>query len=166
MALRGRALPTEPEGGGFVLPAIWALPEALEALARLAEAGLIRPLSAVPGRPQVSDIIRRVSAATGVSPAEIVGRRRQVTLVRPRHMACWLAQHATTLTLTQIAHQFGRRDHTTIMHACNRFAELRGRHPMWRDASDKLLRELTGDGQLRLVFDRSAQPDLDQSIST
>ena len=45
---------------------------------------------------------------------------RQQTLVRARGLAMLLARRKTNLSLKQIGKYFNRRDHTTVIHACNK----------------------------------------------
>ncbi|MGE0022491.1 MAG: helix-turn-helix domain-containing protein [Hyphomicrobium sp.] len=72
------------------------------------------PLARVP---LVSEILRAVSAASEVSVAEIVSDRRHRIFVMPRHIAMWIAFHATTRSLPEIGRRIGKRDHTSVLHA-------------------------------------------------
>jgi chromosomal replication initiator protein len=67
------------------------------------------------------DTIKRLTAATwGVSLNDLVSQRRDGPTVRARHVAIYLARQMTPYSLPQIAFHFGKRDHTTIMHAVKR----------------------------------------------
>lgn len=50
------------------------------------------------------------------------GRRRSIT--RPRQIAMALAKELTNHSLPEIGDAFGGRDHTTVLHACRKVAEL------------------------------------------
>ena len=50
------------------------------------------------------------------------GRRRSIT--RPRQIAMSLAKELTSHSLPEIGDAFGGRDHTTVLHACRKVAEL------------------------------------------
>ena len=50
------------------------------------------------------------------------GRRRSIT--RPRQIAMSLAKELTSHSLPEIGDAFGGRDHTTVLHACRKIAEL------------------------------------------
>ena len=39
-------------------------------------------------------------------------------------MAMYLAKELTNRSLPEIGHQFGGKDHTTVLHACRRVKEL------------------------------------------
>ena len=49
-------------------------------------------------------------------------RRREVT--GPRQIAMYLTREMTNLSLPQIGQVFGNRDHTTVMHGCDKIAGL------------------------------------------
>jgi chromosomal replication initiator protein len=68
-------------------------------------------------------------------------RSRQVT--RPRQVAMALAKELTEHSLPEIGDAFGGRDHTTVLHACRKVAELRGADNRIREDYQNLMRILT-----------------------
>lgn len=46
-------------------------------------------------------------------------------MARPRQLAMALAKELTNHDLPEIGDAFGGRDHTTVLHACRKIAELR-----------------------------------------
>ena len=50
--------------------------------------------------------------------------RRARAVARPRQVAMYLAKQLTPRSLPEIGRKFGGRDHTTVMHAVARVAEL------------------------------------------
>ena len=84
-------------------------------------------------------ILRVVSAEFGVSLPDLLSHRRMRTIARPRQIACWLAQHATTYSMPQIGDRLGNRDHTTILHAIRQIEELRAQDLALRERTDTLL---------------------------
>jgi chromosomal replication initiator protein len=50
--------------------------------------------------------------------------RRARAVARPRQVAMYLAKQLTSRSLPEIGRKFGNRDHTTVMHAVARVAEL------------------------------------------
>jgi chromosomal replication initiator protein len=46
-------------------------------------------------------------------------------VARPRQVAMALAKELTQLSLPDIGDAFGGRDHTTVLHACRKIADLR-----------------------------------------
>ena len=69
-------------------------------------------------------------------------RRRSVT--RPRQIAMSLAKELTTHSLPEIGDAFGGRDHTTVIHACRKIAELRESEARISEDYQNLTRMLTG----------------------
>jgi chromosomal replication initiator protein len=49
-------------------------------------------------------------------------RRKEVSL--PRQVAMYLIRQETEASLPQIGQQLGGRDHTTVLHACNKITSL------------------------------------------
>lgn len=88
----------------------------------------------------VADIIDQVAYETGVSPWDLRGQRRFASLFRPRCAVCWLARRLTSTSLPQIGALLGGRDHSSILNACRRAAELREQDPAFRRLTDRLLR--------------------------
>ena len=54
----------------------------------------------------------------------MLSKRRTRSVARPRQMAMALAKELTNHSLPEIGDAFGGRDHTTVLHACRRIAEL------------------------------------------
>jgi chromosomal replication initiator protein len=57
--------------------------------------------------------------------SELLSRRRNRSIARPRQLAIALAKELTNHSLPEIGDAFGGRDHTTVLHACRRIAALR-----------------------------------------
>lgn len=69
-------------------------------------------------RLDIDHILQIVREVTGITHAELRSPRRSRKLAWPRHLACWLlCKLRPDLSLPQIGHLMGGRDHTTIMHA-------------------------------------------------
>jgi chromosomal replication initiator protein len=61
-------------------------------------------------------------------------KKRTRNLARPRQIAMALAKELTQLSLPDIGDGFGKRDHTTVLHACRTIASLREKdHDLNRD---------------------------------
>ncbi len=75
--------------------------------------------------------------------AELLSARRTRTIARPRQVAMALAKELTTHSLPEIGAAFGGRDHTTVLHACRRIAELRDSDARINQDYNNLLRTLT-----------------------
>lgn len=52
--------------------------------------------------------------------AELNGKKRNRNIALPRQIAMYLCRELTDLSLPRIGKNFGGRDHTTVMHACDK----------------------------------------------
>ena len=57
--------------------------------------------------------------------ADILSKRRNRSIARPRQVAMALSKELTTHSLPEIGDAFGGRDHTTVIHACRKISELK-----------------------------------------
>lgn len=57
--------------------------------------------------------------------ADLLSKRRSRSVARPRQIAMALSKDLTNHSLPEIGDAFGGRDHTTVLHACRKIAELR-----------------------------------------
>jgi chromosomal replication initiator protein len=76
--------------------------------------------------------------------SDLLSEKRSRSLARPRQIAMALARELTQLSLPEIGQAFGGRDHTTVMHACQRVQELRQADMRVREDYSNLVRSLTG----------------------
>lgn len=77
-----------------------------------------------PPKLKLDDVCRAVSREFGVTVTELRSRKRHRGLVLPRQCAMSLARELTGQHLGQIGKYFGGRDHSTVIHACQRIQEL------------------------------------------
>lgn len=75
-------------------------------------------------RVTVELILGVVSATLGVPLAEIKGDRRTRNVVQARHLAMYLSRELTDASLPKIGDRIGGRDHTTVLHAVDKVANL------------------------------------------
>ncbi len=69
-------------------------------------------------------IVKAVASTFGVSIDQMCGRSRSREIALPRHVAMYLLRSEVNISLPQIGETFGGRDHTTVMHACDKVADL------------------------------------------
>ena len=81
-------------------------------------------------RISIDEIQRRVAEHYKIRLSDMASPRRARAVARPRQVAMYLAKQLTSRSLPEIGKKFGDRDHTTVMHAVKRVAEL-----MTRDAA-------------------------------
>ena len=60
-----------------------------------------------------------------IRASDLLSKRRSRSVARPRQVAMALAKELTSHSLPEIGDAFGGRDHTTVLHACRKIAELR-----------------------------------------
>ena len=70
----------------------------------------------------VSEVADAVLAVTGVSRADFFSERRLRVVVLARQIAYFVARELTQASFPQIGALCGKRDHSTVMHGCNRIA--------------------------------------------
>ena len=75
-----------------------------------------------PKRITCDAIKQAVADYYGIAAAELTAKRRSREVVVPRQVAMFLAREMTDLSLTQLGAAF-QRDHSTILHACDKVAE-------------------------------------------
>ena len=86
----------------------------------------LRDLLAIHDRQISIDNIQGVVAEYyKIRKSDLLLRRRTRTIARPRQMAMYLAKELTKHSLPEIGEAFGGRDHTTVLHAHRRIAELK-----------------------------------------
>ncbi|TCZ52927.1 chromosomal replication initiator protein DnaA [Roseicella aquatilis] len=75
-------------------------------------------------RVSIEEIQRKVAEHYNLRLTDMVSARRARNVARPRQVAMYLAKQLTQRSLPEIGRRFGNRDHTTVMHAVSRVAEL------------------------------------------
>jgi chromosomal replication initiator protein len=73
----------------------------------------------------IENIQKTVAEFYKIKVADMFSKKRTRNLARPRQIAMALAKELTHLSLPEIGDAFGGRDHTTVLHACRKIAELR-----------------------------------------
>lgn len=68
-------------------------------------------------------IQQAVAEYYGVSVQDIVGQKRKREIALPRQVAIYLTREMTEMSLPRIGDAF-KRDHSTIMHSCDKIAEM------------------------------------------
>ncbi|GJL96897.1 MAG: chromosomal replication initiator protein DnaA [Hyphobacterium sp.] len=105
----------------------------------------LRELSIVSERRVTVDVIQKaVAERFGVQVADILSKRRTKTVVKPRHVAMYLAKTMTTRSLPDIGRRFGNRDHSTVIHAVNKISELIDAGDPVKDEIESLSEEIRG----------------------
>lgn len=86
----------------------------------------LRDLFAIQDRQISIDNIQRSTAEYyNLKLVDLLSKRRNRSIARPRQVAMALSKELTNHSLPEIGDAFGGRDHTTVLHACRKIAELR-----------------------------------------
>ena len=86
----------------------------------------LRDLLAIQNRQvSVENIQKTVADYYKIKVSEMYSKKRSRNVARPRQIAMALAKELTQLSLPDIGEAFGGRDHTTVLHACRKIAQLR-----------------------------------------
>ena len=86
----------------------------------------LHDLLAIHGRQITVENIQRVVADYfNMKVSDLLSKRRNRTVARPRQIAMCLAKEFTRNSLPDIGEKFGGRDHTTVLHAYRRINALR-----------------------------------------
>lgn len=81
-------------------------------------------------------IKKQVCKYFNIKQSDIESSKRSRNLAYPRQIAMYMCRNLTDLSLPKIGEHFGNRDHTTVLHAC-----------------DKITAELLTNGDLRNIID-------------
>ena len=92
----------------------------------------------------IDNIQRAVADYYKIKLSDLLSKRRNRTVARPRQMAMSLTKEFTSHSLPEIGEAFGGRDHTTVLHACRKIAELRAGSADVAEDHKNLIRVLTG----------------------
>lgn len=79
-------------------------------------------IRAQPRAVDLSSIQKIVANHFGVKLTELLSTSRQQKFVYPRHLAMYLAREVLGLAHMEIAASFGKKDHTTVLHAIDRIS--------------------------------------------
>jgi chromosomal replication initiator protein len=70
------------------------------------------------------DMVKKVVAEYfGISFSDLSSKKRPNSLVIPRHIAMYITRELSELSTTEIGQEFGGRDHTTVMNACDKIED-------------------------------------------
>jgi chromosomal replication initiator protein len=106
---------------------------------------LIGELSEVEEKPiSISDIERVVSDHYKLKVVVLRSKKRNKEIAHARHIAMYLARTLTSASLPQIGKDFGDRDHTSVLHACNKIKGLVEDDWRVKEEVEQLTRALQG----------------------
>jgi chromosomal replication initiator protein len=77
-------------------------------------------------------VIKAVCIAASVTRQDLEGKQRDRRIVVPRQIAMYLLRKDAGLSLSEIGSWFGGRDHTTVLHSCEKIEAERERNEQIR----------------------------------
>jgi chromosomal replication initiator protein len=86
-------------------------------------------------------IVKAVSEYYGVALEQLKGQKRDKAIVVPRQIAMFLMREETDVSLLRIGAELGNRDHSTVLHACDKITRESG-------GNDELRREIAAVREL------------------
>ena len=91
----------------------------------------------------ITDIIEVVTKHFDIRLADLQSKRRSQSITEPRQICMYLARNLTKHSLKEIGGHLGGRDHTTVMHACNKIAEAKDTDPKMNALLEELAKQIT-----------------------
>jgi chromosomal replication initiator protein len=90
----------------------------------------------------ITDIIEVVTNHFNVRLADLQSKKRSQSIAEPRQICMYLARNLTKHSLEEIGGHLGGRDHTTVMHACNKIGEARNCDPQMHTLLNELTKQI------------------------
>ena len=90
----------------------------------------------------INGIQRVVADYFSLTPADLKGKKRTKTISFPRQVAMYVSRSLTDCSTTEVGLEFGGRDHTTVMHACQRINERLGTDATLEPTLQKIMNSL------------------------
>jgi chromosomal replication initiator protein len=106
-------------------------------IGELADVQEERPIS-------IADIERAVADRYKLKGALLRSKKRNKEIAHARHVAMYLARTLTSASLPQIGRNFGDRDHTSVLHACNKIKGMVEEDWRFKEEVEQLIRTLQG----------------------
>ena len=95
-------------------------------------------------------VVAVVADAFGITSERLLGRDRSREVALPRQVAMYLLREEANVSLPQIGIALGGRDHTTVMYACEKVADMLERDDRLRRQLILIRETLYGNGRLAI----------------
>ncbi|MHC4158441.1 MAG: chromosomal replication initiator protein DnaA [Planctomycetota bacterium] len=132
----------ELEGALTTIYAV-AMTTSEEITLELAQTALDGQIGSAAKQINITDIIEVVTDHFDVRLTDLQSRKRNRSIAMPRQICMYLARDLTKHSLEEIGGHLGGRDHTTVMHACNKVRRVRRGEPQMHALLDELARQIT-----------------------
>lgn len=90
----------------------------------------------------INDIQKEVADYYSVDYDDLLSQKRDKFLIIPRQMAMYLSRDLTGSSLPQIGKEFGKKDHTTVLHACKKIEQIINEDEDFKKAFQEIRRSL------------------------
>jgi len=94
----------------------------------------------------IDNIQKVVAEYFNLSYNDLKGKKRTKAIAFPRQIAMYIAREITEYSTTEIGLEFGGRDHTTVMHACQRIEDRLKSDATLEPTIQHIIRALKGYG--------------------
>lgn len=89
-------------------------------------------------------IMKVVGRYFNISPENLLSKKRSRDITYPRQLAMFLCRELTDLSLPKIGKAFGGKDHTTVLHACEKIHDELQNNTEVRRAISEMKKNITG----------------------
>lgn len=90
----------------------------------------------------IETIQKVVAEYFSLSFTDIKGKKRTKAISFPRQVAMYIAREITEYSTTELGMEFGGRDHTTVMHGCQKIEERLKAEPPLQSIIQKLIKQI------------------------
>ncbi|MFC1675966.1 chromosomal replication initiator protein DnaA [Planctomycetota bacterium] len=109
----------------------------------LAQMALQGQVENVPKHIGIADIIDVVTGHFNVRQVDLQSKKRSQSITEPRQICMYLARNLTRHSFEEIGGHLGGRDHTTVMHACNKIESVRQGDAQMHATLNELTRQIS-----------------------
>ena len=92
----------------------------------------------------INHVIKYVSRELKISEKQLIGKGRTMEVAIARQIAMYLCREYTSSSLTNIGLYFGKRDHSTVIHACRNIEKKMSNDNELKNTIDTLRGSLSG----------------------
>jgi len=90
----------------------------------------------------VDSIQRAVANHFNIAFSDMRMNKRHKNIVLPRQIAMYLTRQLTNLSLPEIGHAFGGKDHTTVLYSCKKMETSMTQNKGIKSDIEKLIEEI------------------------
>lgn len=94
------------------------------------------------GNISIDLIMKVITEHYNLSSSEIRGKKRNKNIVLPRQLSMYITREITDFSTTEIGNEFGGRDHTTVIHACQKIEDMLRTDPSMDSTIQLLIKEI------------------------